>query len=160
MSNYRLLAIYLNDHLAGATLGRALARRAARSNRGTPLGAFLEQLVREIEEDKSSLEDVLPRLGVKRSAVKPALALVAERMGRLKLNGRLVRYSPLSRLLELEGLVIGVTGKRALWRSLRELGEPRLAGVDLDELERRAEAQIAELERHRVEAARRALGSS
>ncbi len=36
-----LLATYLNDHLAGATAGRALARRAASNNRDSPLGQFL-----------------------------------------------------------------------------------------------------------------------
>lgn len=32
------LAIYLNDHLAGATAGLELARRARGRNAGTPLG--------------------------------------------------------------------------------------------------------------------------
>jgi hypothetical protein len=155
MSNSRLLRIYLDDHYAGATLGLALARRALRSNRGTPLGDFLERLAREIAEDRQSLGGVMERLGARRSRVKPAAALVAERLGRLKLNGRLVSYSPLSRLVELEGLILGVTGKRSLWQSLRQLD--RDLGVDLDDLERRAEAQLAELEGHRDEAAVAAL---
>ena len=35
---------------------------------------------------------------------------VAEKAGRLKLNGSLLTYSPLSRLVELEGLSLGVEG--------------------------------------------------
>jgi hypothetical protein len=39
-----LLAIYLNDHLAGATVGRDLSRRAAASNRYTSYGPSLDYL--------------------------------------------------------------------------------------------------------------------
>jgi hypothetical protein len=150
-----LLGIYLNDHHAGSTLGLALARRALKENRGTPFGDFLEQLATEIAEDRQALRGLMEHLGVRRSHVKPAFALLAERLGRLKLNGRLLSYSPLSRLVELEGLILGVTGKRSLWRALRQLD--RDLGVDLDELERRADAQLAGLERHRDEAVRLAL---
>jgi hypothetical protein len=98
-------------------------------------------------------------LGVPESRLKRALALTLERVGRLKLNGQLTGYSPLSRLVELEGLALGVTGKRALWVALQEIAgtEPRLREFDLDELRRRAEEQLAGLERLRIEAARLAL---
>ena len=49
--------------------------------------------------------------------------LVGERVGRLKLNGRLLARSPLSSLEELELLSLGVTGKAAGWRTLRLLAE-------------------------------------
>ena len=51
--------------------------------------------------------------------------------GRLKPNGQLTGYSPLSRLVELEGLSLGITGKLGLWRALLGLvpGEPRLDGA-------------------------------
>jgi hypothetical protein len=155
----RLLAIYLNDHLAGATVGTELARRSLRANRGTELGRFLEELLAEIEEDKRTLESIMGRLGVPKSAVKPRLAVVAERLGRLKLNGQVTGYSPLSRVLELEGLTIGVAGKLSLWRNLRDgagLAE-RLPAVDLDALIARAEHQLAAIAEHRVAAARLAL---
>ena len=44
----------------------------------------------------------------------------------MKLNGRLLRRSPLSDLLEL-GAVAGITGKQALWVSLRDISvrQPR-----------------------------------
>jgi hypothetical protein len=155
MSSSRLLGIYLNDQYAGATLSLALARRALRENRGTPFEDFLERLAGETAEDRQALRDLMDRLGVRRSRVKPALALGAERLGRLKPNGRLVSYSPLSRLLELEGLILGVAGKRSVWRAVRQLD--RDLGVDLDELERRADEQLAELEQHRDQAARLAL---
>jgi hypothetical protein len=62
--------------------------------------------------------------------------------------------------VELEGLVLGVTGKRALWIALHGIAEtePRLRRFDFDGLRRRAEEQLAGLERLRLEAARLALG--
>ena len=40
------------------------------------------------------------------------------RSAALKLNGQLLQYSDLSRLLELEGLGLGIHGKMDLWRGL------------------------------------------
>jgi hypothetical protein len=155
----KLLAIYLNDHLAGATMGIELARRALGANRSTELGRFLEELLREIEEDKRTLEGIMRSLDVPKSAVKPRLAVAAERLGRLKLNGQVTGYSPLSRVLELEGLTIGVAGKLSLWRNLRDgagLAE-HLPGLDLDALIARAERQLGSIAEHRIAAARLAL---
>ena len=136
------LAIYLNDHLAGATGGVELARRLRASNRGND--AFeqpLDRICKEIEEDRSTLEQVIDRLGFSRSRVKPAGAWVAEKLGRLKLNGRLRGYSPLSRVLELEGLMIGITGKMALWKTLAELDGVKPLGIDFARLAARAAEQ-------------------
>ena len=58
-----LLAIYLNDHLAGSTVGVELARRARGANEGTELGQLLERLVREIEEDRDTLGAVMDAVG-------------------------------------------------------------------------------------------------
>ena len=158
MGDRKLLRIYLNDHLAGSVAGTALARRALANNRGTPLGDVLERVAREIAEDKDALTKAMGSLGIPQSSIKQSAAALAERVGRLKLNGQLTGYSPLSRLVELESLSIGIAGKHALWRSLKETGalgaDPP---VDLDALIERAERQRADLEPHRIEAARVAL---
>jgi hypothetical protein len=145
-----LLPIYLNDHLAGSTLGRDLARRAAGSNQGTEFGDFLTDLAGQIEADRAQLEDVMARLDVKPDPLKIGGAWLAEKLGRLKLNGRLLSYSPLSRVVELEALIAGVHGKRALWRALAIAAptEPRIADVDFVYLIARADEQIEGLERH------------
>jgi hypothetical protein len=136
------LAIYLNDHLAGATGGVELARRLRASNRGDDaFGAPLDQICVEIEEDRATLERVIDRLGFSQSRVKPAAAWVAEKVGRLKLNGRLRGYSPLSRVLELEGLLIGITGKMALWKTLAELEGVERLGIDFAQSAARAAEQ-------------------
>ena len=59
--------------------------------------------MRQIEEDVDALRDLMARLGVKPDRVKEAMGWTAEKLGRLKLNGQLLGYSPLSRLVELEG---------------------------------------------------------
>jgi hypothetical protein len=153
------LSIYLNDHLAAATAGAGLARRSASSNRSTPHGAVLATIAGEIDEDRSTLMDVMNRLSVGRDPAKLALAWGAERAGRLKLNGTLLSYSPLSRLEELEALILGVHGKLALWETLRRThgGDARLSGIDLDDLVERARSQRRRLQRRHEQAAAEAF---
>jgi hypothetical protein len=159
MSEERFLGIYLNDHLAGAIAGSELAKRAARNNEGTPLGTFLARLTTDIEQDRRALETLMSDLGVRKDVVKDAAAWMAEKVGRLKLNGRLVGYSDLSRLVELEGLSLGVEGKLAMWRNLSRVREKyaALEKTNIEELTERAEAQRRELEEVRQEAAEKAL---
>lgn len=157
-----LLAIYLNDHRAGAVGGLELAKRTLDNNKGTEYEAFLAQLVADIEEDQAALERIMERSGLPKSPVKPGLAWASEKVGRLKLNGAITGYSPLSRLIELEALRLGIFGKTCLWRSLKEARPPEAAVTDeeLDGLLARAEAQLEAVEEHRVKAARTALGSA
>ncbi len=150
-----LLAIYLNDHLAASTGALALARRSARSNRGTVYGDFLAQLVGEIEEDRASLLEIMRSLEVRRDELKVVAGWAAEKAGRLKLNGRLLGYSPYSRVVELEVLLLGVRGKLALWQALAQIeaAEPRLDGKALRKLATRAERQLELIESNRRRAA-------
>jgi hypothetical protein len=156
----RYLPIYLNDHLAGATVGLELVRRVERENTGTELGEFLRGLLSEIEEDRKTLAQLMQRLGVAPSRVKIAAGWMAEKVGRLKLNGQLRGYSPLSRLVELDGLATGIEGKRALWLALGEIRDrdTRLRDTDFDALAERARSQRERLEPHRLAAARDSLG--
>lgn len=153
MTGPGLLSIYLNDHLAGATVGVELSRRAAASNRDGEFGPFLRSLATEIEEDRQSLRTAMHALEVKPDLLKPAIGWLGEKVGRFKPNGSLIGYSPLSRVVELEGLTLGVTGKLGLWLVLQGLDDARLAEVDLDGLIARARRQRDDLERHRARAA-------
>jgi hypothetical protein len=156
----RLLRIYLGDHLAGATGGLELARRCLSSNRGTELGQYLEaKLVPEILEDRQTLIDVMARLGISEQPWRTAVGWVTEKVARFKLNGYVLSYSPLSRLVELEALTLGIRGKLSLWETLGEVAPAvlPLAGVDLPALARRARLQLEDLQRHRLAAARQAF---
>jgi hypothetical protein len=155
----RLLKIYLADHLAAATAGMALAHRTARSNARTEYGDPLRRLAGEIKDDRRTLQQIVAALGFRESMTKEAVAWVGEKVGRLKLNGQIRGYSPLSRVLELEALSVGVAGKLALWESLLtvpEIGE-RLSRFHLDDLAERARRQRAEIEEYRLRAAREAF---
>jgi hypothetical protein len=154
----RYLRIYLNDHLAGAALGIGVAQRLRDSNRDeAEMAAPLARVCAEIEADRETLEAVMKRLGIRRGRVKPALAVAGERLGRLKPNGQLRGYSPLSRLIELEFLLIGITGKMQLWKALeRSLGE-RLDEFDFVQLSQRAAAQRETIDELHRGAAIRAL---
>jgi hypothetical protein len=157
----RFLAIYLNDHLAGATLGVELARRLRSSNQGDgEFGEPLAQLCAEIEEDQRTLVRLMEQQGVGRDPVRPILAKVAERLGRLKLNGRLRGYSPLSRVLELEVLSGLVGGKLQLWNALEQSFGESLDGFDFHDLAARADSQGQRLEDLHLAAAQRTLPSA
>jgi hypothetical protein len=153
--NRKLLSIYLNDHLAGSTLGVELARRTAGANQGTEFGPEMERLATEIEEDREALKDILQTLGIRADPLKVPLGWTAEKIGRLKLNGQVTGYSPLSRLVEVEGLTTGVTGKLSLWRCLRDVAtvDGRLDDKRLAGLASRAEAQLETLDGLRRRAA-------
>ena len=153
VTDLKLLSTYMNDHLAGSTVGVELARRAAGSNEATDLGGFLSRLAAEIEEDRDALLAMMDRLGVSKDRLKVAAGWAGEKVGRLKPNNRLFGYSPLSRVIELEGLALGVEGKRSLWQALAGLNEPRLAEFDFDALLERARVQRDQLQERRLAAA-------
>jgi len=154
------LEIYLNDHLGGATGGVELAQRLAENNEDTPFADFLRELAVGIVQDRDELQRLMDELGVKQDKVKAAGAFVLEKLARMKANGQLTGYSPLSRMLEMEMLHVGITGKLELWSALREVFGSRLKTFDLERLIERAETQRTELEQRRLQAAREALGDS
>jgi len=106
-----------------------LVRLARRSN----------TLVEEASADLRALEAIMDRVGVRPSRLKSGSVVVAERLGRLKLNGHVVTRSPLSTLIELDYLSLGAHLKRQLWENLRPHADvdPLIARAD-DQLERLA----------------------
>jgi len=144
----QFLGIYLNDQLAMGVAWRELAKRSARNNRASPAGEALNRVATGIAEDVETFRDIMRRLEVRTSPVKTGLAFAAERIARLKPNGRLKSYSPLSRFEELEILAMGIDGKKQLWTTLRDQAglAARLPDVDFDALIERAASQRAEVE--------------
>jgi hypothetical protein len=148
----RLLRIYLADHRAGAAAGQARASRFAAANADSVLADAARDVCHQIEDDVETLDEILARLGYRASRWKVIVARGAELAGRLKPNGRLRGYSPLSRVVELELLGAGIVAKESLWQTLavvqRHRGE--LAGFDFDDLQHRAQQQRMQLEAHRT----------
>jgi hypothetical protein len=155
------LGIYMNDQLALGVLWREAARRSQRNNSGTELGEALARVSAAIAEDVETFQRIMCRLDIQQNPIKIGLAISAERLGRLKLNGRLGSYSPLSRFVELDFLAMGIEGKKLLWATLRDLAglASRLPDVDFDHLIMRAERQRADLEPFRVRAGTDALAA-
>ncbi len=155
-----LLGVYLNDHLAGATLGTQLAARLAAAHRTSPDAEVFERLAMEIAEDRATLIGLMETLGVPIRRYKVALAWVAEKAGRIKPNGRLFERSPLSSLEEIEMMRLGVEGKSACWRTLQVMADrdDRLGRKRLDELLSRADRQAETLEELRVRASAELAG--
>jgi hypothetical protein len=158
-SRSKYLSIYLNDHLGGSTTGLELVRRIAAEHAGTKLGATAAVLAREIEEDRDTLLEVMDRVGASKDQAKVALGWISEKAHRLKPNRELRGASPLTPLIDLETLSLGIEGKRTLWVGLAEVDEVAEAiGRDrLAQLAERAADQRDRVEVHRRAAAREAF---
>jgi len=126
-----------------------LVRRIWRSNRRTKWGPIIEQVAEAIEQDLVVLDEVRSAAGVSGGDLKRVAALLTERAGRLKLNGHLLTYSPLSRVLELEALMSAVRGKQSLWVALHTAApsHPEWSDFDFAALEKRGSEQLDTLGR-------------
>jgi hypothetical protein len=157
---HELLAIYLQDHRAGAAAGVQLVQRCRRQASGE-LATMLAWLEAQIDEDRQSLESIMGGLGVSQSPLKTALSVLAERAGRFKLNGHLWKRSPLSTLLELEALAAAVYTKRNLWQSLAATEQPAAGDPrQFVELIQRATVQLERVQSHHEAAARHAFDAA
>jgi hypothetical protein len=155
----RALDIYLNDHLAGATMGQDMADRLASRTEGTPFGPEMATIASEITEDKETLEKLMEAVGTSRNPVKQGLAWISEKASRLPLSGAGSGGSELGTFLSLETLSLGVEGKISLWRVLDEVASryPALTDTDFASLIARGQRQRAALERERMSYGARAL---
>jgi hypothetical protein len=113
----RLLEVYLGDHLVVLNAGRALAGRML-GHAGAELTALLREVREGLGADIQAVHLLMDDHGIRRPRLKPALGILAERAGRLKSNGTVVRRSPITPLVELEGLALILEAVRARWASL------------------------------------------
>jgi hypothetical protein len=156
----RAIHVYLNDHLAGATLGADLAEQIAGRHADSELGRVMKPIADEIAEDRETLLRLMEEMGTSKNPVKQAAGWAAEKASRVKFSGMSSGQPDQGAFMALESLSLGVEGKRSLWQALREVADdyPPLASTDLEELIRRAEGQRSVIERERLAAAGPALG--
>ncbi|QGU04252.1 NAD-dependent epimerase/dehydratase family protein [Corynebacterium comes] len=138
-----LMGLYLSDHLTGATAGVNRIERMAADFIDTPVYADLASLADEIRADRELLRNIVEDLGFPRKPYRQAAAWAAERVGRLKLNGRIIERSPMTLLLEAELMRSAVAGKLGGWQTLREHA-PEL-GLDREVFDRLIEATHRQL---------------
>jgi hypothetical protein len=154
------LGTYLNDHVAGSVLALELLDHLIDLPQA-PDRKLLTQLRIEIQEDQDVLRQLLRSVGAKESTARKAAAWLTEKLGRAKLRIDESGSGELRMLEGLETLALGIQGKLALWRSLATLGDavPPLKTLDLARLQSRALEQFERVDRLRLDAVRRILGS-
>ena len=147
---------YLNDHLAGSVGALELLDRLIDTYQGLPLERFFRDLRAEIQADQDTLKEVIASLGEKESAVRKAGAWIVEKFSRAKIQLSETRDGEMGLFLALEGLALGIHGKRALWRALAAASAtvPQLRRLNYGELEKRAAEQYDRVEARRLEVAR------
>ena len=80
------LSTYLHDHLAAAQFAVELLKSLHEQHAGEPLGAFAATLLREVEEDRQTLQRIVDQAGTEASLLKEATAWVGEKVSRFKLR--------------------------------------------------------------------------
>ena len=118
-----LLASYLRSHWLALHGEARLASRSASSVPDPTAREALAALAEQVSQDRRALLGVLAAVGVDRPRSGERLVSLSERLGRLKTNGTLLRRSPVSDLVELEGWIDAVHLRRLGWLSLREVAE-------------------------------------
>lgn len=146
-----LRTVYLDDHAALATAADALLGRMLGAPSHADRRDLLQRVRDDVRDDAERMAGLLGRMDARPSRVKGLAVQIAERAGRLKPNGRLRSASPLSPLVELEGLGLLLGGQRAAWSALAAVGD-----ADASDHARRAErmeGRLREVEEARLAAA-------
>jgi hypothetical protein len=151
------LHLYLNDHLAGSVAAVELLDNLIEHDPTHRLAKFFRDLRQEIVGDQQTLQQVMHKLGAGESTIRKAAAWLTEKVSRMKLN--FDQEDHIGLLQALESLVLGVTGKQLLWRSLTAISANivELQGFDFSELELQAKAQIEKVEAERLQSSREIL---
>ena len=141
----KALASYLNDHLAGSVAAIELLDHLIDEHKGHRLKKFLVDLRDDVHADQEVLQNLMGKLDLEESSMRKVGAWMAEKIGQAKISLSDSSASGLGLLQALEGLALGITGKKLLWRALRmvEAELPPLQGIDLSRLEQRAADQFA-----------------
>ena len=151
---------YLNDHLAGSISALELIAHWVEAHKGEPLGMFFVETEREIKADQDTLRDVMRTLGVEESKMRQAGAWAAEKVGRARLMIAGDEKDSLGLVLTLEGLIMGVTGKKLLWRALAAAKLPGLNSYNFEQLQGRAAQQVERIEAERISAVRQVFAGA
>ncbi len=153
------LATYLRDHLAGSVGAIELIERMIEVYKGQPIAEFCQGVRDRIVADQEKLRAVMKAVEVEESSLRKASAWVAEKLSRPKLSPAGDEADDIGLVQALEGLVLGIKGKEALWRALGEVQAswPPWEHFDFQSLEKSALEQGARVDEKRVQAARKVL---
>jgi hypothetical protein len=138
-----------------------LVDRLIKTYKGKPLEQFFKDLRNDIDADQGELQNLIEKLGEKESVVRKASLWMAEKFSRAKIRLSDSEEDRIGLFHALEGLVLGITGKRGLWTALGAAAEtvPELLELDYARLEKRAADQCDRVDAKRLEIARKVFSS-
>jgi len=150
---------YLNDHLAGSAGAVLLIQELADKSKNTTDRRFFGRLKAEVENDRKVLEELLTSIGAEPSSTLRLAGDVTARFGLIKLMWEGFAPGKLGMFEALEMLVLGIQGKRVLWRMLDDLIHwyPEWEEIDFEKLENDARRQRDEVEAYRQREGRNTL---
>jgi hypothetical protein len=144
------LAVYLNDHLAGAVAAVEILETLQECDE-VGLKGFVQELRLAIEADRDDLVRIMRAANVAPSSVRRLAGWLSEKAAELKVTlddpgGHGLRIFEL-----LEVVALGIDGKRALWATLQTIAPavPSVRDIDYLGLARRAEDQRRAIEERR-----------
>lgn len=145
------LAVYLHDHLAGSSFAVELLEKLSSEFAGTPSGDIACELLEQVQIDRSTLEQLIAKVGKATPDLYDALGWIAERVSRIKLK----HDDPvgIGAFEAFETISLGILGKRALWEALQvqQNADTRVAGLDYAGLIVRAEQQFQKANQYRLD---------
>jgi len=146
-SGVTALTAYLREHLSGSDVAIAGIEKLRRSERGDD--GLWQRLLMEFQEERDVVRDLLTTLrasslSVKRLAAQASVPLLVASAGGER--------GELSLFRTLEGLAVGVQGKRCLWRAMQTLEShlPSGHGRKFSDLEAQAVRQWESIEERRL----------
>ena len=137
------LAGYLTDHLMGSDAALTIVTRLALSHESTSEGALFGTLKREFQSERNIVRSVLEQLGRSSVSAKRAAGYASGAVLQAVAGGD---GGSLALFRTLESLLIGVQGKRCLWRALQSLELQFKESGDFPTLERQALDQWERIE--------------
>ena len=151
------LATYLREHLSGSDAAIRVVERLRRTHAGTGEGRLFAALFVDFQNERDVVRAALGELGASTLSAKRMMAGAG---GVFLATAASSERGSLAFFRTLEGLAIGVQGKRLLWRAMQALEPPflEISRSRLRELEARAVRQWDAIDERRRAWARSTLG--
>ena len=156
MSANPSIAIYLNDHLAGATAAMTLLDRMQTM---PDIADLARELQKEIGEDVDQLKSLMAHLKIEQSYPRRAMGWLAETFTEVKLFWDDDPNNKFAVFESLEMLFVGIEGKLALWNVLETIStcNESLKFLNYAKLAERAMNQKSKVDLFRRAAAKKAF---
>jgi len=151
------LATYLNNHLAASVTALELLSSLETAQANTDIARFASELYEEIKAEQQELENLMERLQIAKNKPRQVGGWLAEKLTQVKLRFDDTEDGALHLLESLELLLIGIEGKRGLWRALAHVAVPGLQVSQYEQLATRSEGQQQRVEMMRLAAAKTAF---